>query len=416
LILITNNLGEDIVNFNNKIVSAFCITATIAVTTNAEFTGSVFMDIKAIKAVDGFGAEDFNGTVIDLWAESDDLADVLLNVYDFNDVNLGITYYQSFTGGTWLANNQGPPFETPALMIADSYVSIGSYNDGSQPSSDDTGLDPNFGGTYAAGPQANAGWYNGNPNNPIGEVKPTMHTTTGLGVFIGRFSIQGESLLMAGGTGVLTWKDGSNDYQQATFLIVIGGGDADSDGDGIPDNQDECPYDSENDADGDGICGDVDTCPYDFENDADGDGICGDVDTCPNDSENDADGDGICGDVDTCPNDSENDADGDGICGDVDAFPYNPNEWADSDEDGIGDNEDNYFENYAHFACCVTSSCFVGTDVQCTAVGGTWIVEDESCDDCVAPPETCDGDINADGVVDIDDLLLLISYFGNTCM
>ena len=54
-------------NFNNKIVSAFCITATIAVTTNAEFTGSVFMDIKVIKAVDDFGAEDFNGTVVDLW-------------------------------------------------------------------------------------------------------------------------------------------------------------------------------------------------------------------------------------------------------------------------------------------------------------------------------------------------------------
>jgi hypothetical protein len=356
LILITNNLGEDIVNFNNKIVSAFCITATIAVTTNAEFTGNVFMDIKSVNAVDGFGAEDFNGTVVDLWAESDDSDDVLLNVHDFNDVNLGLTYYQSFTGDSWLPNNLGGPFETPALMIADSYVSIGSYNDGSQPDNDGIGLDPNFGGIYAAGPQAYAGWYNGNPSNISGFVVLTKHTTTGKGVFIGRFSLQGQDLDMAGGTGVLTYNQGpSTPGYQIDFTIVVDS-PVDTDGDGIPDNKD------------------------------------------------------------ACPNDPDNDIDYDGVCGDVDAFPNDNNEWADSDEDGIGDNQDNYFENYTHFACCVTSSCFVGTDVQCTAVGGTWIVEDESCEDCVAPPETCDGDINADGVVDIDDLLLLISYFGNTCM
>ena len=66
-------------------------------------------------------------------------------------------------------------------------------------------------------------------------------------------------------------------------------------------------------------------------------------------------------------------------------------------------------------ACCVTSGCAVMAEAMCTDLGGTW-TEAGSCDDCVAPPETCDGDINADGVVNIDDLLLLISYFGNTCM
>ena len=362
-------------NFNNKIVSAFCITATIAVTTNAEFTGSVFMDIKVIKAVDDFGAEDFNGTVVDLWVESDDLADVLLNVHDFNDINLGLTYYQCSTSVSWLPGNLGGVFETQALLYADSYVSIGGYNGGLQPNNNGIGLDPNFGGSEAAGPQANAGWYNGNPSNISGLVELTEHTTTGLGVFIGRFSIQGSDLDMAGGTGVLTYNQGSGTPgYQIDFTIDGCIACDDSDGDGIPDNQDECPYDSENDADGDGICGDVDTCPYD----------------------------------------SENDADGDGICGDVDAFPYNPNEWADSDEDGIGDNQDNYFENYTHFACCVTSSCFVGTDVQCTAVGGTWIIENESCDDydCVAPPETCDADLDGDGEVKVADLLLLIGAWG----
>ena len=63
-------------------------------------------------------------------------------------------------------------------------------------------------------------------------------------------------------------------------------------------------------------------------------------------------------------------------------------------------------------ACCVTSGCAVMAEAMCTDLGGTW-TEAGSCDDC-AP--TCYGDINADGVVNIDDLLLLISYFGNTCM
>ena len=125
----------------------------------------------------------------------------------------------------------------------------------------------------------------------------------------------------------------------------------------------------------------------------------------------DMDGDGIPDNEDECPNDAENDADGDGICGDVDAFPYDENEWADSDADGIGDNED----TAVHGSCCVLTGCHYTAESACIALGGTW-EETGSCDDCVAPPETCDGDINADGVVNIDDLLLLISYFGNTCM
>jgi hypothetical protein len=71
-----------------------------------------------------------------------------------------------------------------------------------------------------------------------------------------------------------------------------------------------------------------------------------------------------------------------------------------------------YGSNATTGACCVSSGCFDGTDNQCSAAGGTW-TEAGSCDDCTP---TCDGDINADGVVNIDDLLLLISYFGNTCM
>jgi hypothetical protein len=186
----------------------------------ADMTGNCFQNIQKVSAVDGFGAPDFNGTVIDLWLEFDDIDDVLLNVYNFNDANLGTNYYQSFTGGGWQPNNQGPPFETEALQIADSFISIGG-DGGSQSAGNGTGIDPSFGGNNAAGPGANSGWYNSNPNAPIGAVVQTNYTSTGLGVFIGRFSLNGGEFEMCGGTGFCTWNQGiGTDGSQASFEIT----------------------------------------------------------------------------------------------------------------------------------------------------------------------------------------------------
>ena len=136
----------------------------------------------------------------------------------------------------------------------------------------------------------------------------------------------------------------------------------DSDGDGIGDVCDECPFDADNDIDGDGVCGDIDNCPstynpnqldtdgdgigdvcdecpFDADNDIDGDGVCGDIDNCPstyNPNQLDTDGDGI-GDVcDECPFDADNDADGDGVCGNLDICP-GFDDTIDSDGDGVPD-------------------------------------------------------------------------------
>lgn len=108
----------------------------------------------------------------------------------------------------------------------------------------------------------------------------------------------------------------------------------DTDGDGVPDSEDNCPNTANTnqvDTDGDGI---GDAC--DPLTDSDGDGIADSSDNCPvvsNPDQADTDGDGI---GDAC--DPLTDSDGDGIADSVDNCPAvaNPDQ-ADSDGDGIGD-------------------------------------------------------------------------------
>ena len=133
-----------------------------------------------------------------------------------------------------------------------------------------------------------------------------------------------------------TTKDGfSPDFElTAGFGVTLGGHPAappppppplvkDTDGDGIPDNQDNCPHEAgprenkgcpDKDTDGDGIVDRLDKCPDKAgpperqgcpEEDADKDGIPDSADKCPNDPE---DKDGF-EDADGCP-DPDNDKDG----------------------------------------------------------------------------------------------------------
>ena len=59
-------------------------------------------------------------------------------------------------------------------------------------------------------------------------------------------------------------------------------------------------------------------------------------------------------------------------------------------------------------ACCVTNGCTVIAETACTELGGTW-TESGVCDDC---PASCAGDTNGDGVIDIYDLLNMLSGWG----
>jgi len=63
----------------------------------------------------------------------------------------------------------------------------------------------------------------------------------------------------------------------------------------------------------------------------------------------------------------------------------------------------------AEGACCVISGCTALDETQCSEMGGTWLGEGGSCDDC---PASCMGDTDGNGVVNIEDLLNMLGSWG----
>ena len=198
---------------------------------------------------------------------------------------------------------------------------------------------------------------------------------------IDNFRFQGE--VVAGEING-TYQVGSN---QAPFVLqasIKPGDFIDSDEDGVPDDLDNCPNDSnpdQLDSDDDGVGNACDDCPDDPLKSTPG--ICGcgvpdtDTDTdstpdcndeCPDDplktdpgicgcgtADTDSDLDTVVDCQDGCPSDpqktapgicgcgvaeSDVDSDEDGVVDCIDAFPADPAEWEDTDQDGIGNNAD----------------------------------------------------------------------------
>ena len=175
--------------------------------------------------------------------------------------------------------------------------------------------------------------------------------------------------------------------------------DADDDDDGVTDTEDLFPEDSAEwaDADGDGIGDNQDQFPNNAAEsaDADGDGVGDNVDNCrvvSNADQTDTDGDSI-------GNLCDPDDDDDGVTDTEDVFPEDSAEWADADGDGIGDNQDQFPNNAAESADADGDG--VGDNVDnCRVVSNA----DQTDTDGDSIGNLCDPDDDDDGVTDTEDV------------
>ena len=201
--------------------------AILAIPANADFHGVTGLNY-SVTAAD-FGGATVDVNVWDLYLNSDDAwegtpgsGDTLLNIYNFNLPGMApSSYFQSFTGTGWIPTNLGGPFDTEALQVADSFVTIGGFGfDARQTpgAGAGVGVDPNFGGNNAAAPGVDAGWYNSSPPNYIGGATDTQ---AGTGVLIARFASTLDNIWLEGLSFEATWNRGlGTPGQQAEFAWI----------------------------------------------------------------------------------------------------------------------------------------------------------------------------------------------------
>ncbi len=66
-------------------------------------------------------------------------------------------------------------------------------------------------------------------------------------------------------------------------------------------------------------------------------------------------------------------------------------------------------------ACCIGTGCLIVDENSCSKAGGSWLGPNTTCDNqSIACPEPNAGDINTDGVVDMMDLVLVMTSMNTT--
>jgi hypothetical protein len=225
---------------------------------------------------------------------------------------------------------------------------------------------------------------------------------------------------------------GSSTAVEKTNDSLILEGEADLDGDGIPDGEDD-------DVDGDGILNDDDddddgdgTLDDDDDDaDSDGDGVNNGDDDCPDEAaktdanddgcedepaeDKDSDGDGVYDDDDDCPNDNaeidddgdgcEDDTDGDGI---DDVSDLCPTIAATTDTDGDGCEDD----DVVSFSTCTGEVPDTTNDPDADGITECFakLMEQSGC----SGAGLCD-DCDADDIINLDEMYDDEDYSNSSC-
>ena len=240
----------------------------------------------------------------------------------FREYKTSLDIYLNVEGG-W-ANNTRFDFSSAinnagGTHLSDFIFNGGFYNDAGGPGSGtdrfviSTSPNSQPGSAFAKNPArdpiaiSTTGWYTFEHHfyNDAGVLNVDMSIYDAGGVLVKKWTLVSAPIAGVGGN-----RYGWFDYNQFstlafdnTLLALL----PDTDGDGVPDEIDNCDINAnpgQEDIDFDGI-GDVcDNCPTVSnadQADADGDNLGNACDACPLDAANDADDDGVCDNVDACP-------------------------------------------------------------------------------------------------------------------
>jgi len=213
--------------------------ACVAVAATADVTGVYTTRYTDTSADQGQSTQ--TTTVIDVYLSSDDDADTVLGVFNFNlPPEAQVDYFQAFSEDPlpvqtwWLAKNLDGIFDLDSTRRSDSFVTIGGFEQNVLRPEQVPGV--NAGGRLdqftnpfdflVQYPQANAGWWNTTPEDLAGQVGPVATpgpdgepSGFGRGVLIGRFSYYGD-FSIEGTTLTVAWNQGPGTPQQeADFTI-----------------------------------------------------------------------------------------------------------------------------------------------------------------------------------------------------
>lgn len=261
-------------------------------------------------------------------------------VEDMNRVGSGTDFY----GRT---RSEGPPY-IPEVTVAYSDVAI-TYQGG-----DNTAPSAPTSLTYTIASIANGtvefSWNSSSDDLAVADYVLLQNGLTTSFTSGTSALINGIDLTLENNFAVLARDIAGNKSVLSEAVLIARQIIVDTDGDGVPDDDDAFPNDpnESEDSDGDGVGDNADT-------DDDGDQVDDSADQCPNTASGetvdvngcaltqlDSDGDGVNDANDAFPNDPDEsvDTDGDGVGDNSDAFPNDSSETLDTDDDGTGDNAD----------------------------------------------------------------------------